>query len=215
MRRYRPWWRLCCERVGDDSSIQAMATKSSFLKRAHTSPLRASPTVLVLVDFINPMRFPGAENLLKRALPAARATARLKKRLASQGVTAVYANDNYGVWQSDFKALVATCQALPGARGEIAALLAPEEQDLTVLKPRHSAFHSTPLDHLLHELKARELVVVGLATDMCVHLTVMDAYMYGYPVWVPSNCTAAESEVSKTAALRQMARVLKCSTRRG
>ncbi len=67
---------------------------------------------------------------------------------------------------------MAACQALPGARGEIATLLAPEEHDLSVLKPRHSAFHSTPLDHLLHELKARELVVVGLATDMCVHLTV-------------------------------------------
>jgi len=177
-------------------------------------PLAASPTVLVLVDFINPMDFPGAEKLLRDALPAAMAAARLKRRLAAQGVTAIYANDNYGIWRSDFKELVAACKALPGTRGQIASLLAPAECDITILKPRHSAFHSTPLDHLLHELKAENLVVAGLSTDMCVHLTAMDAYMHGYKVWVPSDCTAAESAVSKDAALRQMARVFKCSVRK-
>lgn len=185
-----------------------------FRDRARLRPLKASPRVLVLVDFINPMRFPGAADLLKAALPAAIATARLKQRLSSQGVTAIYANDNYGIWHSDFKELVTACRALPGARGEIANLLTPAECDLTVLKPRHSAFHSTPLARLLEQLKARELIVVGLAADMCVHLTAMDAYMHGYKVWVPSDCTAAESSDSKAAALRQMSRVLKCSVRK-
>lgn len=190
------------------------STPTLFRDRARLRPLKASPRVLVLVDFINPMRFPGAADLLKAALPAAIATARLKRRLASQGVAAIYANDNYGIWHSDFKELVAACKALPGGRGEIANMLAPADCDLTVLKPRHSAFHSTPLAHLLEQLKARELIVVGLATDMCVHLTAMDAYMHGYKVWVPSDCTAAESGASKAAALRQMSRVLKCSVRK-
>lgn len=176
--------------------------------------LKASPTVLVLVDFINPLDFPGAENLLRGALSAAAAAARLKRTLSARGVATIYANDNYGVWHSDFKELVKACQALPGARGEMASMLAPEECDLTVLKPRHSAFHSTPLDHLLHELKADTLVIAGLSTDMCVHLTAMDAYMHGYKVWVPSDCTAAESDNSKVLALRQMSRVLKCSIRK-
>lgn len=191
-----------------------MGIDNTHTFRKRMRPLKASPTVLVLVDFINPMDFPGAENLLKAALPAAKAAARLKRRLSVRGITTIYANDNYGIWHSDFKALVQTCQALPGARGEIASLLAPDECDLTVLKPRHSAFHSTPLDHLLHELKANTLVIAGLSTDMCVHLTAMDAYMYGYKVWVPSDCTAAENETSKALALRQMSRVLKCSIRK-
>ncbi|MCE1191575.1 MAG: cysteine hydrolase [Acidovorax sp.] len=190
------------------------STHPWLLERARRRPLQPSPTVLVLVDFINPMDFPGAEKLLKSARAAAQATAQLKHRLARRGVVAIYANDNYGVWHSDFKELVAACQQLPGARGEIATLLAPGENDLTVLKPRHSAFHSTPLDHLLQQLKARELVIVGLAADMCVHLTAMDAYMHGYRVWVPGDCTAAESEASKATALGQMARVFKCSVRK-
>lgn len=170
-------------------------------------------TALVLVDFINPMQFPGANALLRGALEAARATARLKRRLCRQGAVAIYANDNYGEWRSDFKELVQACQALPGARGEIAALLAPQEGDLTVLKPLHSAFHSTPLEHLLHQMKTERVVIVGLATDMCVHLSAMDAYMRGFKVWVPANCTAAEREQHKAAALEQMARVFKCSVR--
>lgn len=191
-----------------------MTAQHKIFPRARMRRLTESPTVLVLVDFINPMDFPGAENLLKGALPAAAAAARLKRRLSARGVTTIYANDNYGVWHSDFKELVKACQALPGARGEIASLLAPAECDLTVLKPRHSAFHSTPLNHLLHELKAKTLVIAGLSTDMCVHLTAMDAYMHGYKVWVPSDCTAAESDTSKALALRQMSSVLKCSVRK-
>lgn len=181
---------------------------------ARQGRLRASPKVLVLVDFINPMRFPNAAALARSALPAAMAAARLKARLSRQGVATIYANDNYGIWHSDFKELVAACRALRGVRGEIANLMAPDEQDLTVLKPRHSAFHSTPLHHLLQQLNAKELVLAGLSTDMCVHLTAMDAYMLGYKVWVPSDCTAAETEDSKAAALRQMAQVLKCSVRK-
>ncbi len=191
-----------------------MATQPTFFQKSKNPHLRPSPRVLVLVDFINPMQFPGAENLVPAALEAARGTARLKKRLSASGVTAIYANDNYGVWRSEFKDLLTACQALPGARGEMAALLAPVDDDLTILKPLHSAFHSTPLEHLLKQLKAHELIVVGLAADMCVHLTAMDAYMRGYKVWVPRDCTAAESEESKEAALRQMSQVFKCSVRK-
>lgn len=191
-----------------------MATQPSFFQQSKKPHLRPSRRVLVLVDFINPMEFPGAEDLVSTALQAAHATARLKKRLAASGVTAIYANDNYGIWRSEFKDLLTACKALPGARGEMASLLAPGEDDLTILKPLHSAFHSTPLEHLLKQLKARELIVVGLAADMCVHLTAMDAYMRGYKVWVPSDCTAAESDEFKDAALRQMSQVLKCSVRK-
>ena len=190
-----------------------MGSKTKLLDTAASEHLRPSSRVLLLVDFINPMRFPGAEKLVPAALEAARATAQLKKRLTKQGTTAIYANDNYGIWRSEFRELLSACQSLPGARGEISNLLCPTKDDLTVLKPLHSAFHSTPLDHLLRQLKAKEVVVVGLSTDMCVQLTAMDAYMRNYQVWVPNDCTAAESEGFKSAALAQMSRVFKCSIR--
>ena len=102
------------------------------------------------MDFINPLDFPGAERLLPGAMRAARAPARLK--LTEKGVPAIYANDRYGTWHAEFSDVLRACQATPGPRGQIARLLAPAPQDLTILKPRHSAFFATPLDLLLREM---------------------------------------------------------------
>ena len=172
-----------------------------------------SPRVLVLIDFINPLDFPGAELLAPGALRAARATARLRDRLDREKVAVVYANDNYGVWQSDFHSLVSQCLGREDASGEIARLLAPRPTDLTLLKPRHSAFYGSPLELLLKEMQARELILCGLATDMCVQMTAADAFLRGHAVWVPSDCTAAETPHAKAAALKYMAGILRCDVR--
>jgi nicotinamidase-related amidase len=174
--------------------------------------LPRSERVLLLVDFINPLDFPGGEHLAPPAVAAARATAALKQRLASEGVTTIFANDNYCVWQSDFHTMVATCVGMQGPAGEIARALYPQATDLTILKPRHSAFYASPLDLLLREMHTRELVICGLATDICVQLTAMDAFLREYEVWVPADCTAAESEQARNDSLAYMASVLKCDT---
>ena len=167
---------------------------------------------MLLIDFINPLDFPGAEKLAPAAVKAARATAELKHRLAAEGVAAIYANDNYGVWQSDFHSLVSACLGMDGPPAEIARMLYPQANDLTLLKPRHSAFYASPLELLLTEMAAKELVICGLATDMCVQLTAMDAFLREFKVWVPSDCTAAESTAAKKASLAYMGTVLKCDT---
>ena len=172
--------------------------------------LRRSRRVLLLVDFINPLDFPGADRLARPAVAAARATAQLKDRLAAEGVATIYANDNYGGWQSDFHSLVSACLGMKGPPGEIAQLLYPQARDLTILKPRHSAFYASPLELLLAEMQAREVVICGLATDMCVQLTAMDAFLREFKVWVPADCTAAETPAAKTTSLTYMASVLKC-----
>jgi nicotinamidase-related amidase len=175
--------------------------------------LPASSRVLLLVDFINPLNFPGADDLAPAALEAARATAALKERLTRQGVATIYANDNYGVWQSDFHSLVSTCLGMEGPAGEIAKLLYPQARDVTILKPRHSAFHASPLELILTEMEAKELVICGLASDMCVQLTAGEAFLREYPCWVPADCHAAESEKAWRAATAYMESVLKCDVR--
>ncbi len=182
--------------------------RPASLKR---TSLPRSKEVLLLVDVINPLNFHTARDLLPGAVAASHAIARLKARLARRGVAAIYANDNYGTWHSEFRDILAACSSLPGERGEIARLLAPTGQDLVILKPQHSAFHSTPLQHLLDRMGAEKLVIVGVAADMCVMLTATDARMLGYKVWVPQDCTAAESERRKGDALRQLHGVFKCS----
>jgi nicotinamidase-related amidase len=134
--------------------------------------------------------------------------------LEAQKVAVVYANDNYGDWQSDFQDMVAECSLGDDISGEIARLLAPRPGDITLLKPRHSAFFCSALELLLNEMGARELILTGLATDMCVQMTAADAFLRGYEgVWVPSDCTAAETPQAKAASLKYMRDVLKCDVR--
>jgi len=69
---------------------------------------------------------------------------------------------------------------------------------------------------LLKEMGAQDLILAGLATDMCVQMTAADALLRGYEgVWVPSDCTAAESTAAKSASLKYMKDVLKCDVRAG
>jgi nicotinamidase-related amidase len=172
-----------------------------------------SKRALIIIDFFNPMDFVGGEALARPALRAARRTASLKARLRRAGVPAIFANDNFGHWESEFSTLVATCTRLPGAPGEIARLLAPQPGDRSVLKPRHSAFYGTPLEFLLDELGSRELIVTGIAADSCVAITAHDAHIRKFKLWVPSDCVASEKPEYKRNALALLRRVADASTR--
>lgn len=183
------------------------------MSRISVQELQPSKTVLLLVDFINPLKFDGAELIAPSALEAAQQTAALRRRLAREGVRTVYANDNYGTWTSDFKALHKRCAAQRGVAGQMARMLAPTSKDFTLLKPRHSAFYATPLDLLLEQLRCRRLVIAGLAADSCVLFSAMDAYLRGYSLWVPVDCVAAETQEARDMALSQMERVLKADVK--
>jgi nicotinamidase-related amidase len=169
-------------------------------------------TALLLVDFINLFDFPDAGKLAPRAIRAARATAKLKARAGAAGMLCVYANDNFGRWTSEFSALTAECLKRKGAPGAIARLLKPGAGDLSVLKPRHSAFYGTPLDFLLEERQVERLVITGLTADICVFATAQDAYVRKFSVWVPADCVAAMTPAYERSALVHMARTLKART---
>ena len=169
--------------------------------------------MLLLIDFVNPLDFPGAQRLGRPAIAAAQHTARLKARLSARGVQVIYANDNFGAWRSEFSRLVESCRRRTGASRRLVEMLPPAPADIAVLKPRHSAFFGTPLAVLLAQLGARRLIVAGMAADNCVLFTASDAYLRGFELWIPADCVAAESAARKRAALAFLARVLKADTR--
>ena len=67
-------------------------------------PAASSRSALLVVDMINPLDFPGADKLLRQALPMLPALARLKQRLKARGVPTIYVNDNFTHWLSDTRA---------------------------------------------------------------------------------------------------------------
>jgi len=147
---------------------------------------------LVLIDVINRMDFEGGGKLVRFAIPMARRLAVLKRRAKSKGIPAIYVNDNFGRWKSDFKTVVDQCLTgdAPGRR--IVELLKPEPDDYFVLKPRHSGFFGTPLATLLKYLQARTLILTGVAGNNCVLFTAHDAYLRDFRIIVPSDCVASE-----------------------
>ena len=99
---------------------------------------------LLLIDVINDLEFGGGEDLLAHALPMATQIAVLKRRATHAGIPAIYVNDNFGRWQSDFAKLLAHCLD-DGVRGQpLAEQLQPERDDYFVLKPKHSGFMPPP-----------------------------------------------------------------------
>jgi len=175
----------------------------------HGNAPDASPVALLLIDTINDLEFDDGARLLRAALPMAKRIAALKKRTERAGIPAIYVNDNFGRWRSDFRRLVAHCLEDDVRGRPVVERLVPDENDYFVLKPKHSGFYNTTLDLLLHHLQAETLIVTGMATDVCVLFTAADAYMRDYRLIVPRDCVAALSPALHRAALTQMQHVLK------
>jgi nicotinamidase-related amidase len=172
------------------------------------------PVALLLVDVINPLDFPEADQLLPHAVPAAKKLAGLKARAKTAGVPVIYANDNFGRWRSDLNAVVGRCRE-PGCKGsELVELLRPGEDDYFVLKPKHSAFFSTTLDTLLRYLGTETLVIGGFAAYICVVFTANDAFLRDLKVVVPADGVASNEAADRDAAIALMRRVLKADTPR-
>lgn len=168
-----------------------------------------SRVALLLIDVINDLEWEGGDKILPHALAMAERVAQLKARARALEIPVIYVNDNFGQWQSDFQRHVDHLLH-DGVRGEpVARLLVPDTDDYFVLKPLHSGFYETTMSTLLDYLEVTTLIVTGIATDICVLFTANDAYMRGFKIYVPSDCSAANEQVFHDEALSVMERVLK------
>ena len=164
----------------------------------------AAGTALLLIDVVNDLAFEGSGPLIREAEPMATRLARLKRRARHAGIPAIYVNDNFGQWRSDFRQTVAHCTARSSPGRVVSQRLRPSGNDYFVLKPKHSGFYDTTLESLLRELKITRTIVTGLAGNICVLFTANDAYMRGMRVFVPADCIASNTLEDNAFALRQI-----------
>ena len=141
------------------------------MPRPHNDRLNHAPdkaeTALLLIDVINDLEFDGGEKLLTHALSMAVALASLKRRSKAAGIPAIYVNDNFGRWRSDFSKLVRHCLDQNVRGRPVVDHLTPEEDDYFVLKPKHSAFFQTNLEILLDYLGAKPEVGDSVLCGHC------------------------------------------------
>ncbi len=149
---------------------------------------------LVLVDVINGFDFPDSASLVKNATAVAPNIEALAESARQHQIPIIYVNDNFGMWQSDFRAVCESCLKPERPGREVARRLLPRDSDYFVLKPRHSGFLGTPLEALLNHLQAHAIVLAGFATDLCVLFTAVDAHARGFWVTVVEDATAAKNE---------------------
>lgn len=172
-----------------------------------------SKFALVIIDVLNEFNFPNAENLLRLAIPMAKQLARLKKTVKQHKIPVIYANDNFGQWQSDRRQVISHCST-QGCRGRpVAQLLLPDADDYFVLKPKYSAFFSTTLETLLGHLGSKILILTGLAGNICVLHTAFDAHSRGFDLVVPKDCIASYPKRDHDFALRQFKNVISADIR--
>ncbi|GAB3698420.1 cysteine hydrolase [Spirosoma flavus] len=186
-----------------------METKEGDL---HGNVPDSSPVVLLIIDMINDLEFPGGDELLGPAQRIAERIATLKRKAKTLRIPVIYINDNFGRWRSDFKEV--TDHVLnDGVLGQnLAEVLRPEKDDYFVLKPKNSAFYATTLDTLLTYFKAKHLILTGMSTDSCVLFTANDAYMRDLKLNIPSDCVTSIKASHKEDALAYMERVLQADT---
>ena len=127
-------------------------------------------------------------------------------------VPVIFANDNHGRWRSDFRHVHQASLEAGGEGARIGELLAPGDDDYFILKPKHSAFFSTPLDLLLKHLGTHRLVLTGMTSDQCVLATASDARMRDYKVVVPRDAVATLTDERNALAVAHFKGVLDVKT---
>jgi hypothetical protein len=75
----------------------------------HGSVPDESPVVVIAIDVINDLEFPGGEELEEPAFAMACELKPLLERAREAGIPVIYANDNFGKWRSDFRVLLDHC----------------------------------------------------------------------------------------------------------
>jgi nicotinamidase-related amidase len=190
---------------------RAAVPRGAARARRGSAPLAVpvTGTALLLIDVINDLAFDGSEAIVAQAEAMASPLARLKRRASSAGVPAIYINDNFGQWRSDFRRTVAHCTARSSPGHRVSRRLRPTARDYFVLKPKHSGFFDTTLDTLLEALRIRRLILTGMAGNICVLFTANDAYMREYKIFAPADCIVSNTAADNDHALRQIGTVLK------
>lgn len=171
----------------------------------------AGKRALIIIDIINDFDFKHGPELLANTEIITPNIIKMKKYAKKNRIPIIYVNDHYRLWQADLSKIIDHCKNSKSEK--IISKLAPNKDDFFLIKPKHSAFHQTALQALLSELRVNQLILTGIAGNICVLFTANDAYMREYNISVPSDCIASNDEQDNNYAIRMMENVLDANTK--
>jgi ureidoacrylate peracid hydrolase len=173
--------------------------------RPESFPMAPSETALIVVDMQNAYASPGGYvDIQGFDVSGAKAVIeRIERIIAASramGVQVIFFQNGWDAgkkeagtpdspnwWKSNALKLMRAEPQLDGTlitRGtwdyELVPEMAPQPEDIVLPKPRYSGFYGTQLDQILRARRIRNLVFVGIATNVCVESTLRDAYFLEY-----------------------------------
>lgn len=173
-------------------------------------PLSPDETALIVVDMQNAYASPGgyldlAGFDVTGANPVIAAVAETIEISRKLGLTIVFFQNGWDAdkqeagtpqspnwWKSNALKTMRARPELDGkllARGgwdyELVEKIKPLPGEIVLPKPRYSGFSGTQLDGMLRARRIRNLLVIGVATNVCVESTIRDGYFLEYfPIMV-------------------------------
>jgi nicotinamidase-related amidase len=167
---------------------------------------QSHPYALLIIDMINNFDFIGGNTLLNHTEQIINPLLTLKKKAKKNDVPIIYINDHFYLWQANYHKIIEHCTCENNK--ELLSKITPEQDDYFLIKPKHSAFYGTALHTLLNQLNAKNLIITGVAGNICVLFSANDAYMREFNIWVPSDCIASNTIEENEYALNMMENVL-------
>jgi len=95
---------------------------------------------------------------------------------------------------------------LKGTWGAEFTGIAPRDSEPVVIKHRYSAFVNTRLDSVLRTLKVENIIVLGVATNVCVESTARHGFMLDYHTTFVSDCSAGYDRTAHDMTLQTHSR---------
>jgi ureidoacrylate peracid hydrolase len=173
--------------------------------RPEPIPVAVSQTAVIVIDMQNAYASPGGYlDLAGFDISGARAvidnTKMVLQTARAAGVLVIYFQNG---WDPDYieaggpgspnfhkSNALKTMRARPELQGKLLAKgtwdydlvdeLKPQPGDIVLPKPRYSAFFNSQLDSVLRARGIRNLVFVGIATNVCVESTLRDGFFLEY-----------------------------------
>lgn len=82
--------------------------------------------------------------------------------------------------------------------------IVPRKDEMVITKFRYSAFYDTSLDTVLRVNSAKQVIITGVATNICCETTAHDAFFRGYEVCVTADGTGGTDESAHLASLKNI-----------
>jgi len=126
-----------------------------------------------------------------------------------KGLPLVFTQDWHSPEDDEFAVWGRHCVEYTRGAELIDELAEVEERAFVVRKTRYTAFFETELEAHLRKKGIKKLIIVGVATNICVLHTAIDASLRGFEIIIPEDCVAALSDYGQEYSLYHIKNVLK------